>query len=236
MQQNLVSSLLILLTLSACSSKPMNEAYGSLNKADQISDEFLLFTAKPTNNTVCMVFYPGALIDPAAYSPLSLAIANKGYDVYLLKLTLNLAVLEIDAADKAKQDKYAKQHCRKFLIAGHSLGGAMAVEYVKKHPEDSLLLLGAYPQESTNLTSHKPPVTVVSGSQDKIASPEEIMQSRGNMPKHSDYIEIDGGNHAQFGWYGSQRGDGTATISRQRQHEIVVDKVLELLKRIDKGI
>jgi hypothetical protein len=28
-------------------------------------------------------------------------------------------------------------------------------------------------------------------------------------------VSIEGGNHAQFGWYGPQEGDNPATISRE---------------------
>ena len=36
---------------------------------------------------------------------------------------------------------------------------------------------------------------------------------------NTDFVSIDGGNHAQFGDYGPQRGDGEATISLQMQLE-----------------
>jgi hypothetical protein len=38
---------------------------------------------------------------------------------------------------------------------------------------------------------------------------------------------IDGGNHAQFGVYGSQRGDGGAAITAEEQHAQLVAFVTE---------
>lgn len=43
---------------------------------------------------------------------------------------------------------------------------------------------------------------------------------------------VDDGNHAQFGWYGDQRGDGTATISREDQQSQVVAATLRLLRAL----
>ena len=42
-----------------------------------------------------------------------------------------------------------------------------------------------------------------------------------------DYTElvIEGGNHAQFGDYGTQDGDGAATISAEEQQELAADAV-----------
>ena len=46
------------------------------------------------------------------------------------------------------------------------------------------------------------------------------------------WVAIEGGNHAQFGWYGPQSGDGTATISREEQQRQIVGATLELLSRL----
>ena len=44
------------------------------------------------------------------------------------------------------------------------------------------------------------------------------------------WVEIDGSNHAQFGWYGEQPGDGKATISHLEQQEQIVAATAELLE------
>jgi len=36
------------------------------------------------------------------------------------------------------------------------------------------------------------------------------------------WVAIDGGDHAQFGWYGPQDGDQPATISREAQQAQVL--------------
>ena len=52
-----------------------------------------------------------------------------------------------------------------------------------------------------------------------------------------DYTEnvvvIEGGNHAQFGNYGKQKGDADATISREEQQNIAVEAVGKFLEGRD---
>jgi hypothetical protein len=44
-------------------------------------------------------------------------------------------------------------------------------------------------------------------------------------------VVIEGGNHAQFGNYGSQRGDPDAVISDVEQQSITVEAIREFLSR-----
>jgi len=44
---------------------------------------------------------------------------------------------------------------------------------------------------------------------------------------------IEGGNHAQFGYYGPQKGDGVATVSRDEQQRLTVSAILELVNEIE---
>jgi hypothetical protein len=44
---------------------------------------------------------------------------------------------------------------------------------------------------------------------------------------------IQGGNHAQFGNYGLQRGDGTATISAADQQVQAADLTVRLLRAVE---
>ena len=48
-----------------------------------------------------------------------------------------------------------------------------------------------------------------------------------NWPINSVEYIIPGGNHAQFGDYGNQRGDDIASISKYEQWEITTNKILE---------
>jgi hypothetical protein len=45
-------------------------------------------------------------------------------------------------------------------------------------------------------------------------------------------VIIDGGNHAQYGAYGPQAGDGAATISREEQQQQTTTAISELANQL----
>jgi hypothetical protein len=47
---------------------------------------------------------------------------------------------------------------------------------------------------------------------------------------------IEGGNHAQFGNYGTQPGDGTATISASNQQMQAADLTVRILRAVEGGM
>ena len=179
----------------------------------------------------CFVFYPGGLVSPYAYAPYTRALAEEGYISFILKLPIGLAILEPNAANDAKRDTYAKQHCTKYVIGGHSLGGTMATDYVNSHPNDGLVLLASYPQDSTSIADQTNTiVSSIYGTRDCQTTLADIDASRDNLPANTTYTEIAGANHPQFGWYGDDTtGNCTATISRDAQAGIFIAETLRVL-------
>ena len=55
------------------------------------------------------------------------------------------------------------------------------------------------------------------GSNDGLATSDSINASRELLPADTQFITIEGGNHAQFGSYGLQAGDNPASISAEEQ-------------------
>lgn len=47
------------------------------------------------------------------------------------------------------------------------------------------------------------------------------------LPPNTVIHAIEGGKHSQFGDYGFQSGDGTATIAQDEQLQIITEKTLE---------
>jgi hypothetical protein len=78
-------------------------------------------------------------------------------------------------------------------------------------------------------------VTSIFASQDGLATKDKIDASRPLLPATTDWVEISGGNHAQFGWYGLQPGDNPASISHQAQQDQIVAAVVKLLSSLDKN-
>ena len=165
-------------------------------------DLTILSPTYPTDTAI--IFYPGAKVEAEAYLPLLDQIRQTGVTCILVHMPFRMAIFDADAAEEVIAQFPEFQH---WYIAGHSMGGAMASKFAADHPGqvDGLILMGAYiygdyPDEKT---------LTIYGS---------LNQS---VEDHIDYteniVEIEGGNHAQFGNYGPQEGDPPATISAQEQ-------------------
>ncbi len=69
-------------------------------------------------------------------------------------------------------------------------------------------------------------VISVYGSEDRVLDMDKYEQYRSNLPETAEEIVLSGGNHAGFGSYGVQEGDGSATISPGEQRGMTVDSML----------
>lgn len=172
-----------------------------------------------------VIFYPGAKVEYTAYLPLLCGLAERGIDCFLIKMPCNLAVL---GQDKAGNIMEAYGY-RRWYLAGHSLGGAMAASYAAGHPEnlDGLILLAAYP--TRDLTGKNFPVLSVYGSEDGVLNMEKLEEGRLLMPARYTELCIEGGNHAGFGNYGKQKGDGEAKISPEEQQGQAMDAIMRMI-------
>lgn len=166
-----------------------------------------------------LVFYPGGKVEYTAYLPLLHRLAADGIDCYLVRMPANLAILGISKAEKIiRYNPY--QH---WYIGGHSLGGAAAAAFASKHADEleGVILLAAYPYKKL---SGDLKVLELYGSRDMILSREKLQEAGRYLPADAVTEEISGANHAQFGDYGPQNGDGEAEISPQEQQEITAEK------------
>ena len=170
------------------------------------------------------IFYPGGLVEHTAYAPLLRALAEEGWLCVLTEMPLDLAVLNPGAADGIAP---AFPQVERWAIGGHSLGGAMAASYAAEHTDDfdMLVLLAAY--STADLTASGLDVISLYGSEDGVLNREKYAGYRKNLPDDAREIIIEGGNHAGFGDYGPQRGDGSASISPQEQIRRTVSELIK---------
>ena len=178
----------------------------------------ILSPTYPTDTAI--IFYPGAKVEAEAYLPLLDQIRQIGVTCILVHMPFHMAIFDAGAAEEVIAQFSEVQH---WYMAGHSMGGAMASKFATDHPDqvDGLILMGAYiygdyPDEKA---------LTIYGS---------LNQS---VEDHIDYteniVEIEGGNHAQFGNYGPQQGDLPATISAQEQQAQTVAAIEEFLRSAD---
>ena len=176
-----------------------------------------------------LVIYPGGKVPAEAYGPLARQIAAKGYLVIITPMPFNLAVFDIAAADAAIE---AHPEVTAWALAGHSLGGSMAAQYINDHPEavDGLALWASYP--ATDLSALDLVVVSVYGTLDAGAARMAGPETRALLPPDTVFVPIEGGNHEQMGWYTGQPNDPPATISRVEQQQLVAEETVALLATI----
>lgn len=213
---------------------PMPEAYDAL-KSDSLVKvsigNWLVFAPVSSDVSIGFIIYPGGRVDFRSYAPLAHAIASKGYLVVLAQMPLNLAVFGVDTANDIVKT-YPSDIS--WAIGGHSLGGTMAAQFAYENPSKikGLVLWAAYPASGTDLSNSHLLVTTIHGSNDGLVSTEQIDDSLKLLPPSTVRVEIAGGNHAQFGWYGSQAGDNAATISREAQQNQTMTAIVQLLEKL----
>ncbi|WP_405340399.1 alpha/beta fold hydrolase [Ruminococcus sp.] len=174
-----------------------------------------------------LIFYPGAKVDAQAYLPLMQEIATGGVDCFLLDLPMRMAIFDQNAADKIM----AKVEYPTVMVGGHSMGGMIAAGYAAAHKDsvDGVVLLAAYPtkplDKSLGLLS-------VYGTEDKVLDRDAYENAKAYFPSNTTETVIDGGNHAQFGNYGAQKGDGEAAITAKEQQRKTAYAVLRFAETL----
>lgn len=142
-------------------------------------------------------------------------------------MTLNLAVLDVNAADSVF-DMFPE--ISSWYIGGHSLGGSMAASYALENTDklEGLVLLASY--SAADLTGTDLKVASIYGSNDGVLNMEKYNEYKTNLPEATLETIIDGGCHSYFGGYGTQDGDGTPTITPEEQLDETVAILSKFLK------
>jgi len=214
--------------------EPMTKALLALESDSNVHvsrENWLVFSPVATEESTGLIIYPGGRVDYRSYAPAAHAIAGRGYTVIIVPVPLNLAVF---GADKASGVIDAYPGINSWAMCGHSLGGSMAAQFVYENPGlvKGLVLWASYPASGTNLSGYNLEVTTIYGTRDGLVPVTKIEDSLKLLPANTVRVEIQGGNHAGFGWYGEQQGDNTATISRESQQEQVINATIDLLEKL----
>lgn len=172
-----------------------------------------------------LVFIPGAKVDPYAYLyKLSGVVAEAGVTVVITKPTLNLAFFDLRPLETFTA---AAPDVDTWFVGGHSLGGVRACQLAEDPAVSGLVLFGSYC--ANDLSGSALEVLSLAGSDDGLSTPEKVADARVRLPADATMVEIDGANHARFGDYGVQPGDGTATISTEEARTEITRSLVDLL-------
>eukprot|EP00752_Nemacystus_decipiens_P003849 g3541.t1 len=206
---------------------------------------------------VGVVILPGMFVPPLAYAPLARTLARKGHPSYVVRFDFDLAYygwerigeiippLATSMADdndnaattagtNGETHKCLASSTRsKWVLVGHSMGTRAIAEF---YPENSarvhgVVYLGAGNRISDALAGASVPAMLVRGSRDPFTPPEELKKAAHKLPKDTETIVVEGGNHRNFAHYTRQALDWEATISPEEQQGIVVDALVDFIGR-----
>jgi pimeloyl-ACP methyl ester carboxylesterase len=202
------------------------------------SNFYYAFAPKNKDPKTGFIFYPGAYVDPRSYAPTMQAIAAHGYLAVIVKMVGDLAILSPDRANVVINDYPG---IATWVIGGHSLGGTMACSYAKDFTDKvkGVVQWAAYPSPVFSLRDKDIRVISIFGTDDGLATPAKIEESKADLPPDTEFVAIEGGNHTQFGWYDTypapvQPGDNSPGITRQQQQCRIVSSTVDFLKQFQR--
>ena len=221
------------------SRKPKARALTALEPTDLVeitTDSWTVFSPRQVTPITGLIFYPGTFVDPKAYAEPAQAIAEKGYLVILVPVPLGIASL---APDRAADVQAAFPEIQKWVVAGHSQGGSVAIRYVADHPEDvdGLMLWAGKPIGKDDLSGYDLPVLSINGTLDPRRSPEILAEISNRLPMDAEQINIEGGTHEYFGDYaGELEGEEfNGAVAHDMQTSIVVEAAVRFLETVTNG-
>jgi dienelactone hydrolase len=193
--------------------------------------DWIAFTPTGAAPVTGFILYPGGHVDYRSYAPVAQRIAARGYLVAIVRMPLSLAVFGVDRADPVIAAHPTIGH---WAIGGHSLGGSMAASYAAKHPDtvEGIAFWASYPASGDDLSATGLKGLSVYGSNDGVLNRETLDATLPLLPNGTVIRVIEGGNHAQFGSYGPQPGDGTATISAEEQQAEAAGLTVGMLRAV----
>lgn len=213
----IISMIIYLNTYYKASKKAIDSLKSTTSVKIKQDRDGILFDGPGTDNI--FVFYPGGKVEYKAYSPLMRELAKEGLDTYIVEMPFNIAFLGSNSISKIKENYNYKS----WYIGGHSLGGVVAATDTNKTKVDGLILLASYSTEKINCKTLS-----IYGTKDGVLNIENYNKNINNY-KNLKEIKIKGGNHANFGNYGFQKGDNKSTITKSNQQQITIDEIIKFI-------
>jgi len=191
------------------------------------------FVIAPTSGgtDVGLVFIPGARVHPSAYLyKLSGIVEETGMTVVITHPTLNLAFFDTRPLSSFTEDAPGVD---RWFVGGHSLGGVRACQLADPGDSDAgpevvgLILFGSYC--ANDLSDSELAVLSLVGSEDGLSTPDKVDEAAHLLPADATTVLLDGANHASFGDYGPQPGDGVATIDSAEVRDLIATATADFL-------
>lgn len=222
-------TLAIALYLRPYPAEPIDYAASDATEVRMLSEDGSVQLWPGKSAKAGLVFYVGARVPPEAYAPLLRPLAEAGVAVFIPKLPFNFAIFGVG---KAAEVMESAPDIPVWYVGGHSLGGASAAMFADKHRDEvaGVVFLAAYPGGGTDLSDFDGGVLSISATEDGLATAAKLEAARPLLPADTAYVSVKGGNHAGFGRYGAQKGDGAASLPRETQEALTAAAIVDFIK------
>lgn len=175
-----------------------------------------------------LVFVPGAKVEPIAYAGvLSEVVSASGITVLITEPTLNLALFDQRPLDAFTS---AAPEVTQWAVGGHSLGGVRACFLAETPEVVALVLFGSFC--ANDLSGSELAVLSLEGSNDQLTTQQQIEDALDLLPDDTVRVLMDGANHASFGDYGAQPGDGPLDTDRETVRATIAEEVATLVSTL----
>jgi len=192
--------------------------------------DWVTFTPAGADPATGLIFYPGAECDVRGYAVSLRAIARAGHRVVVTRMPRTLAFL---GTNRASQVMAAYPGVKRWVIAGHSMGGAAAAVFATNNPGslDALILWDAYISKPADLSRSPVRVLLIHRATADGRPPESFARMAGLTPPGMQAVGIVGASHMQFGNFvaAPHRKDPPATISIGDQQSRIVAATLDFI-------
>ena len=205
--------------------KPLDEMYGEIEQLDlthiEVIDDFDQISYVVDQPKKNIIIVPGGKVKPESYQYLAASLALSGYDVTIVKTLFNLAILTPNYGSRFIKDDMDN------VVIGHSLGGTVVSMFSQGDDRiTEMIFLASYP--ISNVSDKE--ILIITAELDEVLDMNDVENSLDNLPSSYISFQITGGNHAQFGWYGPQKGDGTSFITTKEQQNIIINQILDFIQ------
>lgn len=192
----------------------------------------LEFRPATGNPEVGVILYPGANCDIRGYAPLLRRIAAEGYVVVAMQMPFDFSIF---GHRRALEVPPAWPGVKRWVLIGHSMGGAMAAQFVHENTDAmaGLILWDSYPPDgATNVATWDRPVWNLHRAKPDGSPPATFEQRRALLPPDSVWVGFNGGIHMYFGSFdgGAYKEEWEPSISRADQQDQIVKATLDAIR------
>lgn len=190
------------------------------------NDGWFSFVPSTFTSGAGFVFWPGGGVDPRSYAVVARAMAKAG-------ILVLVPVLPDDGFSQLARIKAQYGSVTTWYAGGHSHGATLAVKIAATNPSGlyALILWAGSASQEMDASGSGIDALFLWGTNDGRLTQESVTAMKAFLPPSTVFLEIVGGNHAQFGHYKPNPSDTlpAATISREEQQSQALAATLDFI-------